>query len=310
MKEKIFVSLIILVLVLTTVSALDADRTQKLRFGHVLYMSNITTTPENVAPGSQAVISFNIENTALDNLSDIRVSLDLPAEIATYYDITTKKIARMSSGENINLQFNIIVLPNTEEGVYKVPVNLDYLNSIGDERNEDENISIIVKSTPKLYAEIKSTEVYDGNSLGNVAVRIVNNNVGNIKFLTVRLENSKDYEIISSNSEYVGDLNSDDYSDVTFKIRAKSDDENITLPLVLTYKDSLNQDYNEKINVTLKMLSASELGIKKSKAGWVLLIIIIGVGGYIYYRKYKAKNLVKDKRASFSFSKDLIFKKK
>ena len=307
MKTKIFAGVLILLMLVTTCYALDTAIENRLKFGHVLYVDNVTINPEAVSPGSTATIKFNVENTASDIINDVRVRLELPSQIATYNDVNEKKYAYISPGQIKSADFSIIVLPNTDEGVYKIPVITSYLNSVGDERADNQTISVIVKSLPHLYAQLKSSEVYDDNNLGTVSVRIVNNNVGNIKFLSAELKNSSDYNIISSAKEYVGDLNSDDFSDVNFKIKVKSSANEIPLQLILSYKDSLNQDYQETISVPLKMLSAKELGIKKSYAGLYFLIIILAVGGFIYYKKYR-KGLVKGKKASLILRKDSIFK--
>jgi hypothetical protein len=307
MKNKIFAGVLVLLLLITTCYALDTAIENRLKFGHVLYVDNVSVNPESVSPGSTAIIRFNVENTANDIINDVRIRLELPSQIATYNDVNEKKFAFINPGLVQDTEFSIIVLPNTDEGVYKIPVITSYLNSVGDERADNQTISVIVKSLPHLYAQLKSSEVYDGNNMGTISIRIVNNNVGNIKFLSAELASSKEYSIISSAKEYVGDLNSDDFSDVNFKIKVTSSKDEISLPLLLNYKDSLNQDYQETLNVPLKMLSARELGIKKSY-GWVyLLIIILAVAGFIYYKKYK-KNIIKDKKWKFLLRKDSIFK--
>ena len=311
MKNKLILitlSLLVGILVFTSISALDVDRTARLTFGHILYVNNVSMTPEIVAPGSSGILKFNIENTGAENLSDLIITLSLPVEIASYNGLNNKKIAFLDSGQSASIQFSFIVLPTTEEGIYKIPLNLSYLNHIGDQRVDNETITLVVKSNLSLAAQVKSTEIYSGNKLGSVSIKVINGNVGNIKFLDVKLNPSKDYSIISNNEQYIGDLNSDDFSVADFKIKILSSKREINLPLTLEYKDALNQDYSQQVNVTLKILSASEMGIKRSYTGLFVIIIILAIGGYIYYRKYKSKNVIASKKANLVLRKDSIFK--
>jgi LPXTG-motif cell wall-anchored protein len=271
---------------ISTVVALDVDRAQKLAFGHVLYVNNLTTIPEELTPGQPGRLEFVIENIATESLKDLRIELELPAELAPYKGLSQFKIAEMISGETRNVSFNLIPLPTADEGVYRVNIVTDYINYIGEERQDNQTISIIVASKPKIFAEIRSTEIYRGNSIGIVRIKVVNNNVANLKFVTAELKPTNDFEIIGPSKDYIGDLNSDDFSEVSFKIKSKANDE-VILPLSLTYKNAMNQDFSETINLTMKIFSANELGVKSSNPWVVILILGLVVLGIWYYKKRK-----------------------
>jgi LPXTG-motif cell wall-anchored protein len=282
---------VMLVLLLNSVNVvalggLDTDRAQKLAFGHVLYVTNLTTIPEELTPGQPAQLDFIIENIATEFLKDLIIELELPSELAPYKGLNQFKIAEMISGETRNISFKIIPLPTAEEGVYKVNIVADYINYIGEERQDNQTISIIVASQPKIFAEIRSTEIYRGNNMGTVRIKIVNNNVANLKFLTVELNETNDFEIIGPGKDYIGDLNSDDFSEVSFKIKSEADKE-LVLPLILTYKNAMNQDFSEIVNLKMKIYSASELGIKNSNTWLILVILVIVIIGIWYYKKRK-----------------------
>jgi len=302
-KILILCSLLLAVSLISCIAAADisTDRANRLAFGYVLYISEVSTTPAQIAPGADGTVNMALENIGDSELRDIRIELNLPAELATYQDASKKKIDSLASGTLTDISFKIIAIPSADEGVYKVPVNFKYINSIGDEKSENNTISVSIGSSPQLIAELSSSEVYKGNSLGNIKIKVINNNVGNVKFLKVVLGDSEDYKIIGTNLDYIGDLNSDDFSEVTFKINANDDKKIIVLPVTLNYKDSLNRDYTQNLQINFNVPSAKEAGIKTSYTGIFILLIIIVVVAVIIYRKYFRNTLKHNKRAIFDF---------
>ncbi len=299
--KNIFAILLVLSLSLSLICALDTENVQRLSFNHLLYISNISTSPLEISPGQEANLSFKIENSGGQFIRDVRIDLGLPAEFAPYRDTDRRKIVQMNPDDSQTISFNIISLPATEDGVYKINIIARYVNYVGDEREENNTISLIVGSSPTLLVELISSEIYKGSSMGNVKIKVINDNSGNVKFLKVQLANSTEYSVIGSDLDYVGDLNSDDYSDVSFKISMTDNFKTLELPIILSYKDALNKDYKQLETLIFKVPTAAEAGIKKSYAWLYLVIIIVAVGGYIYYRRYN-KKIAKAKKASLSIA--------
>jgi len=119
-------------------------------------------------------------------------------------------------------------------------------------------------------------------------------------FLTTELKPSPEYEIISSDVIYVGEVESDDFESVTYKIHASdADDDNVlTLRLFLKYKDDYNNEFTSEEEVKVQLFSdeeAKKYGLvpRTSYTGTVILLLII-IGGVVYYiyrrRKKKLAN--------------------
>jgi hypothetical protein len=287
--KKILVILVFLVLV-SGINALDQTRQYRLEFGHILDVNEIGTDPMTLSPGKSSILNILIENTGKEFVKDLRVQLEPPDEVAFLNDVSNKKTAQLDSGESKMIEFNIIALPDAEEGIYEALLQFDYVNHIGEERHDNYTISFIVKGSPKMFVKISDSEVYKENKIGDVTITFVNNDVANLKFLTVELMESEDYEIISSNREYIGDLDSDDFESVDFRISVNDKAGDVMLPLTVSYKDSLNEDYSENFTALLKMRSAKELGISEGSSWtWIILLIIILIAGYFGYRKFFIK---------------------
>jgi len=269
----------------------------RLEFGHVIVIRNISTSPETLVPGESSVLKMIIENTADDFVNDVVITFNSTDEIALINDFSRRKISRLESGESKEITFDIIVLPNIDEGVYKPGIIVEYVNRVGEERIDSGEIGLVVKAAPKIFAKVESSEIHSKNKIGEVSITFVNNDVADLKFLTIELLESEDYKIINSDKEYVGDLDSDDFESIDFRLSVKSKKDKITLPLKITYTDALNNKKSENIETTLNIYTAKELGISSGSNSTAIISVLILAGILFYfYRKYRKKKKAKQKR--------------
>jgi len=300
MNKTILMSfgIIILASLIMNISAaepLDNYRVERLNFGHVMKIKNVSTTPSDLIPGQSGNLDLTIENTAAFEILDIRMQINLPEEIFFLEDISKKKLARLSSGQSSKLNYNIIISPEAEEGVYEVVVTTDYVDHVGEERQDNDTFGVIIKSAPKLFIKVEGPTLRSQGDVGEITLTFVNNDIGNIKFLTAGLLESEAYDVISTNKEYIGDLDSDDFESIDFKIRLNTKEKEVPLRLNLDYKDALNKDYSQEIEVNLNILTAKEAG-EATRGIWsnlIWVIIIIGIGYWIYKKKIKNKKTKK-----------------
>jgi hypothetical protein len=290
MKHKILLLAVFSMLLVSCVCAqgIDLTRQNRLDFDHLIYISNISFQPAMVAPGQSFQISFKITNEGDQFVRDIITKLALPDKVSPYNGVSSDKRALLNSGESADMLFNLIVAPDTIEGLYKIPVTVEYVNHIGDDREENETLTLIVSSKPNLFAEVKATDIYQGNEIGKVSITIANNDIANIKFLTVELKDGAGFTKVNSDTVYVGDLDSDDTQGIDFKISVNKGTKEVDLPLHLTYKDSMNKDYSEDVIVKLFVRTPGELGIKNNTPIKVFFVlVIIGLAAFWYYRRHK-----------------------
>lgn len=288
MKKEFIIGVILLLSLVGSIYALDEDRQTRLEFGHVVFINSVNTDPSTIVPGNPANLNIIVENTGKKFVSDVRVNLDLPENIVLFNDVSQKKILRLESGISQDTIFKIMASPDADEGIYKVNLTVDYVSHIGEERQDEYDIGIVVKSSPNIFVKIDDVGVYKGNEIGEITVTFVNNDLANIRFLTIELLESEDYNLLSPSREYIGDLDSDDFESVNFKLKVKSDQ--ITLPLKITYKDALNEDYSDDIELSFEVKTQKELGIKNNNTtSIIVIIIIIALVGYFIYRRIKKK---------------------
>jgi len=296
-KGFLLTGCIILILILISVfvgayTDTTIQREKRLSFEHVMRISDINLIPNPVPPGKSAVLELILENTAEFDAADVRVNLNLPDEIGFSDDVSEKKIGKLTPGEHRKINYSLIILPDASERVYDGDIIIKYLNGLGDERQDNNSFSIIVKGNPSIFSQIDNSEIYKGNYVGSITIKFVNNGIGDAKFLTIELLESDDYDIISSNKEYIGDLDSDDFESVDFRIELKNK-KNPTLLLKASYKDSLNEDYSQEFGLPLELRSAEELGIDTNGTTYtVLIIILIVIVSYFVYKRYRKKKKI------------------
>ena len=300
MKDIIFVLGLIILLAISQVYALNTDDNQTIaNMGHAIRIDEIKTIPENLIPGNPAVLNIIVKNNAKLDLDDLRAKLILPSGFSFLNDVNQVKISRLKSGESKNLSYNIITSQSTSEGIYDASLILNYVSylgvnfaNVGADKEDNYTFGIIVKGTPNIIAQIEKSEIYSGNDVGIVTIKFINNGVGNIKFFTVELLDSDNYDIVSSKINYIGDLDSDDFQSVDFRIKLNKE-EDTDLLLKTNFKDSLNNDYSKEFKLPLEIRSAKELGINTNGTSTIIIIILILVAeGYFVYRKYRKKKKI------------------
>ena len=298
--KKEFISVIFIIFFISLVSAayIEDNRTIS-NMDHAIRIREISSVPNYIIPGGNAIIKIGIKNSAKLHLDDVRIKMVLPGEFSFLDDVNQVKISRLESEGSKNISFNIISSPGISEGIYDASLIVDYVSyfgvnfdNVGEDKQDNYTFGLVVKGTPDIFAQIEKSEIYQGNDIGVVTIKFVNNGVGNAKFLTTELLESENYEIISSNKDYIGDLDSDDFESVDFRIKLKRE-RTTDLSLKITYRDSLNEDYSKEFKLPLEVRNAKELGIKTNGTSTVIIIIIvIAIICYLVYRKYKKKKKI------------------
>ncbi|MBW2966485.1 COG1361 S-layer family protein [Candidatus Woesearchaeota archaeon] len=268
----------------------------------VVSIESITSSPDPISPGKEALVSFKIKNNADSLIRDLKIKLDLSGTEIPFAPVKStaeKQIYQLSAKKDIDLKFYLMAEPDAEGGVYKIPINISYSDETGTSYSKADIISLKIASTPNLLATIDSTKIYSKNKAGEVVIKIVNRGLTNIKLLTAKLDISNDFEVLSQSEVYIGNIDSDDYETVEFTIDIKSKKEVINLPLELTYMDSTNKEFTQTKSITLRMFSESDAQkagmVEKKSIGYTILILIVAIGLVIYFWRRRKKKRAQKK---------------
>ena len=264
----------------------------------IVNIKSITISPETLAPGETAEVKLLLQNTVNQLVKNVQLKLDLSD--------TTLPLVPIGSTNEINLlelkpnseelvTFKLIAKPDASSEVYKIPLTLQYSDIDGTTYTKTNIFGITIGGKPELDVLIDSSTIYSKNTAGNILIKVVNMGSSDLKFMNVVLQPSPNYDIVSSATDYLGKVDSDDYGTAEFKIYVKTTKDHIVdIPLKITFRDALNNEYAQDYNLTLQLYTeeqAKQLGIAKgsSMLGILIVIVVIVGAGYYFLRRKKKK---------------------
>ena len=258
------------------------------------------TNPEVLEQGHKGTLHIDFENLALSFVKDVKVKLKLDGLPLATIGSTNEKVVKLIGAGNISrVSFDVVPQPEASSGLFNVPLEITFLDRLGTLYRKNESVGVMIGEQPELLVSLDSSLVYGKGQTGKVSLRFVNKGVTDVKFLQAALSESSDYRMLSAQSVYVGNIDSDDYETADFTISLASvQGERVVLPVTVQYRDATNREYQKTVQVQLPLFSESDakkLGIGQGGSNaWVFVVLIlIGGGVYLYLRARR-----KRKRAS------------
>ncbi|MEM4240331.1 MAG: COG1361 S-layer family protein [Candidatus Woesearchaeota archaeon] len=254
----------------------------------VMVIDDYKVEPETVVPGQTFGITLKMRNAGRIGVKNLDVGIDLEDGIfSTIGSGTKKRIDFVGAGETETVTFSMASDPSTAVKVYSIPLSLSYQDERSKQYTDTAKVSLVVNTKPEISVTVDSTKFRSKTSPGTVSLKIVNKGIVNMKYVSVRLVETPDYEVLSSSNEaYVGNLDSDDFETVDFTIKPKVSEPRLNVQL--EFKDPYNVGFKESYNLPLRIITAKELGNGGFPWGWIVLAVIV-VGGIIYWRIRKKK---------------------
>lgn len=258
---------------------------------------SIATKPVQFLPGQKGDADIVIKNTADSTLKNIKVTMDLSSATVPFAPLgksTTYMINNMAGGEEETATFEIIATPEAISGIYKIPLTITFSDNVGNDYTSSEIVSLIVGGTPDLLVNVEPEKLFLSGTTGDIRVNIINKGLVDVKYVTVKIESDGDFELLSNDEIYIGNIDSDDFDSASFSIHiSPSFSGDLSIPMTLTYMSANNDAFEVDETLEMRVYTASEaqsLGlISKSSASTIYAAIVIVAVVYIGYRKYKKR---------------------
>lgn len=251
-------------------------------------IDSISTNPKEIEPGKAIDLSLSLKNNEAEDIEEVLVSLDLTnLPFAPYNYGTDYSVDEIRGGRTKDIEFKLISFDESEPGTYKIPITITY-KSNDVVKTQKSFIGIKITSKPVIDLSTESGLLLK-NQRNTITVKIINKGLSNVKFSEVEIQNSRYYDILSQKKVYIGDIDSNDFQTVDFQIYVyDSSLNNLNIPIILSYKDVTNQEYNESYNLNLKaygIKQAQDMGLTpKSNIVYIVIIILIIIIIFIIYR--------------------------
>ena len=265
----------------------------------IAVINRVTQTPSQTAPGEEFQVTISINNIGGSNLRDFTIGLNLERELGPGDMIirdspfmprtagTTKSVNRIQPGQTSEFTFELIANPNAMTSLHKVPVMMRYYDDSGEVQERHDMITLTVNTDFELHVAVDSSELNTNQRRGDVTFIVVNSGLADLKLVNMEILENEDFELISpSNRAYLGSLESDDFDTARFRVNAKAQ-EQVTFPVTLTFRDSLNNQHTKQFEVVHKLAEPP----KNGNGQLIILLVVVLVIGIWYYRRRKKKLL-------------------
>lgn len=276
----------------------------------ILSIEAVTSDPEMVAPGDTIKVDIKLKNNAASFFKNVKATLMLVKLLQTATSLSytelpfsplgstnEKTVLSIDAGQTADIEFQLVADPDTKAGVYKVPIVVSYSDELGKNFSLSNVFSLMVGEQPDVAVNIDSSTLYKAQTSGKVSIKFINKGSSDIKFVYLQLKKSNDYDIVSPETVYLGNINSDDYASADFDLYLnKGVKEKVILSVLAEFRDTNNKKYTQDYNLELKLYSqevAETLGLSKgsSSVGILVsvLIVVAGLTGYWFYRRRAKK---------------------
>ncbi|MEK6757521.1 MAG: hypothetical protein AABX88_00180 [Nanoarchaeota archaeon] len=238
-------------------------------------------------PGKTASLEIDIKNNLNEDADDVSLVLDLDGTLFTTVGSSEDSEDEIKEGDIETFSFTIKSSPGIKPGDYNIPYTLTYVNSDNNKTTKKGSfgISVAAKTELNYGVELKNNVV---GETGTISLKIVNSGLGDIRFVSVKIISKNGFEVVSSDEEYVGNIDSDDFELATFDVIYEKTGASITAEV--EYKDFDNNQEKETVAIPITVYSkekALELGLIQKPNYTIYLIVGIVIVGWIIYRKIK-----------------------
>lgn len=245
---------------------------------------------DKVAPGSSERMELTLKNMADSYLKNIEVKLDLSEKIPmATQNSAVKNLEKIKPGQEGKISFNLQVDESAENGVIRLPIMLTYENEAGTEFTKETSTGVVVGGEPQLEVGINSENQLSAGKTQTITLRVVNRGHGSAGFTELEIQDGENYEIISPNSVYIGEMDADDYQTAEFEIYVENGVESLSMPVELDYEADGDQRNTQVLEP--RIYSSSELrryGLNGGNNIWmfgVAAVVLIAGGAYYWRRK-------------------------
>jgi hypothetical protein len=223
-----------------------------------------------VDPKSEFVANFSIKNVGTGPAKNVKVYFENQTSILPKMSIYY--IDTVAPGATVWIESGFFV-DTTTPSQHPLSIAIHYENeTYGTEPAQEYSVLVPVSSgnTPFIYLD--SQDKLTEGAVGEITIGVANRGLARAKHVVLTIADGNRFELIDTDTRYIGDIESDDYDTVDFKILPRSDCINITVDV--SYADDYGNTYGMTAELPIK--------VQPSKGKWVLFLQNVGKYAWIF----------------------------
>ncbi len=247
----------------TTTKNLELALNVRKAVGRDLLVAGTTTDPVRIPPGGDATVYLTLKSASDVPLRSITVGLDLSATtipFATSQSSAERVLDSLAPGAEGTVQFDITAAGTAAPGIYKIPVGIAYLDSLGKRFTRMGIVTVVVGSKPGLDLRVSSPDLFKKGTTQDVSIEVLNTGAEEARSLVAQLLVPAGVKILSSPTTFIESLAANAKNTITYSIHVPEEFAGATsdLKLQLRFSDTQNHQYTEEKHVPLRLYKAGD----------------------------------------------------
>jgi len=227
----------------------------------MIIVENITTNPFPTKPGIPTATTIHVRNTASSYMRNVRLHLEVEkssfAPYQTGNEISIRSIPPLSTS---SATFNLIAEGDSPSTIHEIPLRIDYEDEAGNTFSRNTTIGLIINDPPSYIIGIEESNVVQPATTDTIVLSLSNTGTADMKFVVLSILPHESYEVLSTDSIYIGNIEPDDFETTEVKIHAnKNAKSSIPLQISLSYRDNFNKGFEEFTTLDLSLFSKEEV---------------------------------------------------
>jgi hypothetical protein len=289
------------------------------------YAQVVTVSKADIDIAKEEPLEFVVTNTGTSPLKNLVFSWNDPKGIILpVYSDNTKYIKYLDAGQSVKVDYTVMADVSATPGLYPLNVNLSY--------EDNESNAKIIKTTAGIFVggptdfDVSFSESDAGDT--SLSIANVGNNIAYA--VKVSIPDQDGYQVLGSPSTIVGNLEKGDYTIASFNVtntqagdgnsgtaldtanNANSSSMNSKpLKVQIEYTDAQGERVTVDKDVAIQTSGSTELntggrsGVRGYRRGgfssslpYILLIVIVGAGVFLYRRRKQGTKKAEGKTSS------------
>ncbi len=203
----------------------------------------LNLNPKEILPSERGSLNFYLKNDGTVKARDVETYFQLPEGFSVIDSTNVRSFLNFDPNRQREISFDYLVHPSTPPGNHEGNILLTYKNEDRTEAFEKEySFNFFVDVVNIVERHIRRAELTK-NEESDISVNIINKGTEDIKFTTVELAESPDYDIVSG-TVFLGEVETNDYETADFTIIPHEEE------VEIEYKVEWNDFFNDKHSET------------------------------------------------------------